>query len=297
MNDNSLFSPAYLRGLLKAAGLSARKSRGQTFLIDRNIAEKIIRSAGLGRDDAVLEIGPGPGTLTRELCRRAARVIAVEWDRGLVRVLREQTRDCSNLEVLEEDFLKTDLAALAARLGAGRRPGSVLKVVANLPYSISGPLVAKLIESDAGFSLLVLMVQKEMGERIVSPPGRKRYGRLSVLARMYSRPRIVAAVCRNSFFPRPRVDSVIVRFDIIPPDERPVRDLALWRPVAAAAFAQRRKMLKNALAAGRGLDYTEEQIVTACSRAGIDPKDRAENLSADDFYRLASALGEIKMDR
>ncbi len=297
MSDNSLFSPVYLRNLLQEGGLAPRKSRGQNFLIDRNIAEKIITAADLGATDAVLEIGPGPGTLTGELTRRAARVIAVEWDRGLTRILRERTRGCLNLEIIEEDFLKTDLASLAARLTAGVPAVSALKVVANLPYSISGPLLVKLLESAAGFSVLVLMVQKEVGERIVSPPGGKRYGRLSVFSRMYSRCRIVSSVSRNSFYPRPRVDSVIIRFEMLPPPLRATGNPVMWRPVVRAAFSQRRKMLKNALVADDTLDYTEEEVVTACARAGIDPRQRAERLSADDFSRLSIALGEITRER
>lgn len=291
MSDNLLFSPAYLKDLLSREGIFARRSRGQNFLIDRNVADKILRAADLGREDTVLEIGPGPGALTLELCRLAGKVVAVEWDRGLVRILREQAIEYDNLEIIQEDFLKTDLAALSDRLRNYRTPRTGLKVVANLPYSITGPLLVKLLESEIGFSILVLMVQKEVGERIVSPPGNKRYGRLSVLCQSYSEVQIVAHVSRNSFFPRPRVDSVILRFKIFPEDESSITDLALWKNLVRAAFAQRRKMLKNTLAADRQLGYNENQIVAACLSAGIDPKGRAEQLSTEDYIRLANTLG------
>lgn len=293
MSYNPLLSPGYLRDLLNKEGLSLKKSRGQNFLVDRNVVRKILRAACLSRDDAVLEIGPGPGGLTHELCRLAGKVVAVEWDRGLVRILREQASERDNLEIIQADFLKTDLTDLADRLRSGTTPPTRLKVVANLPYSITGPLLVKLLESEIGFSILVLMVQKEVGERIVSPPGNKNYGRLSVLCRTYSELEIIAPVSRNSFFPRPMVDSVIVRFKVYPSSESPIADPALWKNLVRAAFAQRRKMLKNTLAADQQLGYSEDQIVAACLRAGIDPKRRAEQLSVEDFVRLANETHDL----
>jgi len=259
-------------------------------LIDRNRGEAIAAAAGLGRGDAVLEIGPGPGALTRELCRRAGRVLAVELDRILARILREETADCLNLEIVEEDFLAADLADLVRRLGPPPAEEGRLKVVANLPYSVSGPILARLLEPRLGVSLMVLTVQKEVGERIVSPPGGRRYGRLSVLARIYSRPEIIAAVSRNSFYPRPRVDSVVVRLEMIPVPELPALDRVFLRELIRAAFGKRRKMLKNALAGDRELGYSEPRIQAACSGAGIDPRSRPEELAAGDYIRLAAAL-------
>jgi 16S rRNA (adenine1518-N6/adenine1519-N6)-dimethyltransferase len=287
---NPLFRPAYLRSILAAAGFSPQKSRGQNFLIDRNRGEAIVAAAGLARSDAVLEIGPGPGALTRELCLRAGRVTAVERDRVLARILREETGDLANLEIVEEDFLAADLPELIRRLRAAAEPDARLKVVANLPYSVSGPILARLLESGAGFTRMVLTVQKEVGERIVSPPGGKRYGRLSLLARIYSRPEIIAAVSRNSFFPRPRVDSVVVRLEMIPVPELPALDRVFLRELIRAAFGKRRKMLKNALAGDRELGYSEPRIQAACAAAGIDPRSRPEELSAGDFINLAGHL-------
>lgn len=290
MSDNLLFSPVYLKDILLKEGIFARRSRGQNFLIDRNVADKILRAADLSREDMVLEIGPGPGALTIELCRLAGKVVAVEWDRGLVRILREQAIEYDNLEIIQGDFLKTDLKALASSLRSDITPSAGLKVVANLPYSITGPLVVKLLESEINFSNLVLMVQREVGERIVSPPGSKRYGRLSVLCRTYSDVEIVAPVSRNCFFPRPGVDSVVLRFKIFPASEFQIADPVLWKNLVRAAFAQRRKMLKNTLASDRQLGYSEDQIVAACLRVGIDPKGRAEQLSVEDYIRLANTL-------
>ena len=294
---NPLFRPAHLRSLLAAAGFAPRKSRGQNFLIDRNRGEAIAAAAGLDRSDRVLEIGPGPGALTRELCRRAGKVIAVERDPVLAGILREQTRDCPNLEVIEDDFLKLNLDELLRRLKETDPPSGRLKVVANLPYSVSGPILARLLDSAGGFSLMVLTLQKEVGERVVSPPGGRGYGRLSVLARLYSRPEIIAPVSRNSFYPRPRVDSVVVRFRMFPgngPGSGPDR---LLREVIRAAFARRRKMLKNTLAADRGLGYSETRILAACREAGIDPRSRPEELPAEAFRRLAAALERPRLNR
>ena len=294
MNDNLLFSPVYLKDILSKEGIFARRSRGQNFLIDRNVADKILRAADLSDADNVLEIGPGPGALTLELCRLAGKVVAVEWDRGLVRILREQAIEYDNLEIIQEDFLKTDLTTLADCLRCGSPSLTGLKVVANLPYSITGPLLVKLLESEIGFDILVLMVQKEVGERIVSPPGSKRYGRLSVLCRTYSEVEIVSQVSRNSFFPRPGVDSVILRFKIYPAGESLIDDPALWRNLLRAAFARRRKMLKNTLAADRQLGYSEDQIIAACHRVEINPRGRAEQLSVEKFIQLANALEKLE---
>ncbi len=293
---NPLFRPAYLRSVLDGAGFSPQKSRGQNFLIDRNRGEAIVREADLDRSDAVLEIGPGPGTLTRELCLRAGRVIAVERDPVLARILKEETADCPNLEIVENDFLSVDLPELFRRLRGAPPPPARLKVVANLPYSVSGPILARLLEPEAGIALMVLTVQKEVGERIVSPPGGKRYGRLSVLAAIRSRPQIAAAVSRNSFYPRPRVDSVVVRFEMIPAPRLSPGGREFLSTVVRAAFGKRRKMLKNALAGEKGLGYSEEQVRAACREAGVDPRSRPEELAPEKFVRLAAALAGRKKD-
>ena len=287
MKSNPLLSPSHLKEILRGADLSLSKKKGQNFLIDGNVLGKIVDAAEIGPDDRVLEIGGGLGTLTMELCRRAGKVITVEWDRGLAKLLRTNCSAFKNLEVVEADILQIDLPSLVDSLRGG---GAEVKVVANLPYSISGPLLVKLLESEAGFSSFVLMLQKEVGERIASPPGSKKYGALSVLAQMYGRPRAVAAVSRNCFYPRPRVDSVLLRIEVLPERAFPVADIALWKRVVRAAFGRRRKMLKNTLVQDRELGYTEPEIAKACGRAKIDPRLRAEQIPVKDFARLADAL-------
>lgn len=297
MKSNPLLSVSRLKELLAEERLSLSRKRGQNFLVDGNIMAKIISVAELSRDDGVLEIGPGPGALTRELCRRAGKVVAVEWDRGLVELLRRNCRRFRNLKIIQADMLKTDIAPIIDCLRGDGNAENRLKVVANLPYSISGPVLVKLLESEAGFSVFVLMLQKEMGERITSPPGGKKYGVLSVLARMYARPQIVANVTRNCFYPRPRVDSVIVRFDILPERAFPVRDIGRWKKVVKAAFGHRRKTLKNALLQDEFAGCTEERIVEACARVNLDPGRRAEQLSVGDFAGLADSLKELEEER
>ncbi len=287
MKPNPLLSPSHLKVILRWADLYLLKKKGQNFLIDGNILGKIIDAAELTRKDRVLEIGGGLGTLTMELCRRAGKVAVVEWDRGLVKLLRRNCSTFKNLEVIEADILKVDLTSI---VGSLRGKDSEVKVVANLPYSISGPLLVKLLESEAGFSSFVLMLQKEVGERITSPPGSKKYGALSVLSQMYGRPRAIASVSRNCFYPRPRVDSVLLRIEVLPKRAFPVADIALWERVVKAAFGRRRKMLKNTLVQDRELGYTEPEIVRACGRIKLDPHLRAEQIPVKDFARLADAL-------
>lgn len=295
MMDNPLFSPVFLKNILLKEGIYARKGRGQNFLIDRNVAGKILRAADIRSEDAVLEIGPGPGALTLELCRLAGKVIAVEWDKGLVRILKNLSSEIDNLEIVQNDFLQVDLKELTARLKKNASALTRLKVVANLPYFITGPLLVKLLESENEFDILVLMMQKEVGERIVSPPGSKNYGRLSVICRTHSDLEIVTPVSRNSFFPRPRVDSVVIKFRVENRRKSMITDPGLWKNLVRAAFSQRRKMLKNTLAANHSLGYSEEQIVRACLRVGIDPKMRAEQIPVEDYIRLAHMLHEIKL--
>ena len=302
MKGNPLLNIGYLKFLLKENNLVLKKNRGQNFLVDGNILRKIIREADLRPNDRVLEIGAGLGTLTRELCRRAGNVIAVEWDRGLTELLFKQTAECNNLQVIQGDILRMDFSSLLENTGSkipqfdmedkGRRGNSTgkFKVVSNLPYSICSPVLIKLLESKIGIQTMVCMVQEELGSRIVSKPGKKSYGILSLLAQMHSRPRIAFKVSRNCFFPLPRVDSAVINFQMLEGAAYPVKDIKLWKALVKAAFARRRKMLKNTLAQDDKVNYTSDQIIRGCSRANLDPNLRAEQLSVEDFARLADAL-------
>lgn len=286
MLESPLLNRTYLINLLRENHLRLSKRRGQHFLTDGNILDKICRTADLQPDDLVLEIGAGAGTLTRELARRAGEVVAVESDRGLFRLLQAEISSRKNVHLIQADILRTDLDELR---GAFHSPGKI-KVVSNLPYSIAGPVLIKFLESDLEIDNLICMVQQEVGERLAAGPGSKRYGVLSLLTQMHSRPRIVFPVKRNCFFPPPRVDSVIVQLRMIPRPHPGVSFPLLWKQLVKTAFSSRRKMLKNNLARDPGLNYTPEEIKTAFSRVRLELTCRGEELTVEDFIRLTDAL-------
>ncbi len=291
--ENPLVNRSYLSGLLRSRGLYLSRRRGQNFLVDRNILAKIVGAGEPGPSDLVVEIGAGAGTLTRELAYRAGRVKAVEVDRGLAELLRETVAELPNVEVIEADFLRLDPLRLLSPESFGAAAGMGVKVIANPPYSIGGEILARLLLSSENLRLMVLTLPREVGIRVTSPPGSGDYGTLSVLAGMFSRPEVLFPVGRRCFFPVPRVDSVVIRFEIVPGGRYPVSDLSLWKSVVRAAFGRRRKFLKNSLASLSALGYTARMLTEACRRAGIDPSRRAETLSGQDFARLSDELAAI----
>jgi 16S rRNA (adenine1518-N6/adenine1519-N6)-dimethyltransferase len=276
-----LASPATLRALLARHEIRLERRLGQHFLADSNILRKIAEGARLSRADAVFEIGPGAGALTVELAQRAGRVVAIEVDPRLVEVLRETVGAMPNVTVVTGDVLAADLRAL---LSPRRRRW---KAVANLPYAITSPAIARLIEHRDLFCSMVLMVQREVADRLMAQPGGKEYGALTVLAQTYCAVERVLQVSRACFFPPPQVDSTVVRFvmrrrPLVPPDLEGV-----YFAVVRAAFGYRRKTLANALAAGLGLDKVQTQALIR--QAGLDPGQRGESLSLREFVRLARA--------
>jgi 16S rRNA (adenine1518-N6/adenine1519-N6)-dimethyltransferase len=285
----NLTSPSHVDALLRQHGLRPRKRWGQNFLIDRNTLENVLRAAAIEPEDRILEIGPGLGTLTRELAHRCRRVVAVEIDPLLVAVLRGETvADLANVEVIEADALEIDLAAI---LGAGTgAPTGFWRVVANLPYYITTPLIERLLAVKERLERIVLLVQREVAERLVAAPGSEAYGALSVFVQYHTTPEITARASRNAFLPPPGVDSAIVRLLIGREPAVPVRDEAVFFQVVRAAFQQRRKTLLNSLATVPGL--SREAAGAALARAGIAPSRRGETLGVADFARLADAVFE-----
>lgn len=282
----NLTAPSQVSALLRRHSIRPNRRLGQHFLIDRNILEKVVRAAELASGDRVLEVGPGLGTLTRELARRAELVVAVELDRALQPVLAETIGGLPNVRLEFADIMKADLG----RLCPGPGPW---KVVANLPYYITGPLMDKLLSFGRGagsgvepFPLLVVMVQEELAERMVAPPGTKDYGAFSVLVNYYAQPELVSRVPATAFLPPPKVGSAIVRLR-----GRRVPAAApepVFFAVVRAAFTHRRKALKNSLAAGLRCD--ESLIAESLRLAGIDGDRRGETLSLEEFGALAQAL-------
>lgn len=273
------------REALAAAGLRPQRRFGQNFLCDPTLARRIVDTAEVSASSAVLEIGPGLGALTEELAARAGRLYLVEIDRGLAARLAERWADEPRVQVVQGDVLALPLDAIV------REP--VATVVANLPYNISTPVLFRLLTLRARFPRAVLMLQREVAERLASKPGTRDWGVLSVLVQTYAQVRLAFGVSRRSFLPPPRVDSAIVdvRWSV---DARvDVGDAETYQALVRAAFGQRRKMLHNAvaaLAADRGI--TGDAVGALFARAGVDPKARAETLDLAAFERLARALAD-----
>jgi 16S rRNA (adenine1518-N6/adenine1519-N6)-dimethyltransferase len=270
------------RVLLERYGLAAKKSWGQNFLVDPNVQARIVAAASLSPDDVALEIGPGLGALTAHLVQQAARVIAVERDPDMVRVLQGEYAGRPTLEIRQLDALDLDFAA-----AAGQRP---LVVVGNLPYQITTPLLFAITGAAARGRVIaraVLMVQREFAERVVAPAGSKIYGRLSVMVQQQAAVELLFHVSPGAFHPRPAVTSTVFRLVPRAQPLAPVHDEAMFAAVVKAAFATRRKMLRRALAPLFG-----ERAIPALARAGIDETRRAEELDVAAFARLANALCE-----
>lgn len=265
-----------------------QKKFGQNFLIDTHVLEKIIASAGITKDDCVLEIGPGIGTMTQYLAEAAARVVTVEIDRNLIPILKETLAEYENVTIINEDILKVDINALVKTYNGGRP----IKVVANLPYYITTPIIMGLLEGGALVDTITVMVQKEVADRMQEGPGSKNYGALSLAVQYYSRPEIVANVPPNCFIPRPNVGSSVIRLTRY--EERPVKvkDETLMFKLIRASFNQRRKTLQNGLGNSPDLSCTKEQVAESIEAMGLPAAVRGEALSLEQFARLSDLLGE-----
>lgn len=267
-----------------------QKKFGQNFLIDTHVLEKIISAAGITKDDCVLEIGPGIGTMTQYLAENAGHVVAVEIDRNLIPILKETLADYDNVTVINEDILRVDIKALAEEYNGGKP----IKVVANLPYYITTPIIMGLFESGVPIDNITVMVQKEVADRMKEGPGSKDYGALSLAVQYYAEPEIVANVPPNCFIPRPNVGSAVIRLTRHKEMPVQVKDPALMFKIIRASFNQRRKTLQNGLGNAPELPYTKEQIAAAIAEMGLTPTIRGEALSLAQFAQLSDILGEMK---
>jgi 16S rRNA (adenine1518-N6/adenine1519-N6)-dimethyltransferase len=281
--DKKATYSAQVKNLLRQFGLKARKSLGQHFLVDDAILGIIIEAAELSRSDTVIEVGPGLGILTSELASHAGNVIAVELDTELASLLKRRLVLLSNLRVINADILKVK----PSQVLGGK---SKYKVVANLPYYITSPVLRYFVEASPKPSLMVMMVQKEVGDAIVAGPGKMSL--LAVSLQMYSRIRIVAPVPARSFYPQPKVDSVILRFDMLSEPAVKVADINGFFEVVKSGFSSPRKQLHNSLAHGLGLKPAE--VAPFLNQAAIDPKRRAETLSLEEWARLYEVLAVSK---
>lgn len=283
-----LGKPQNTIAVLQKYNFNFQKKFGQNFLIDPRVLEKIIRAAEITQEDFVLEIGPGIGTMTQYLCENAREVAAVEIDRNLIPILADTLSAYENVEVLNEDILKVDINRLAQEKNQGRP----IKVVANLPYYITTPIIMGLFESHVPVDSITIMVQKEVAERMQAGPGTKDYGALSLAVRYYARPEIVANVPPNCFIPRPKVGSAVIRLTRHRENPVQVRDERLMFRMIRASFNQRRKTLVNGLNNGAELNLEKQQIVNALGTMGLAPDIRGEALTLEQFAALSNLLGE-----
>ena len=276
---------AAIEALLRRHGFHFSKSMGQNFLIDASIPAAIAEASGAGEDNAVLEIGPGIGALSHELCARAGKVVAVELDRALLPILAETMANYDNFEVVSADILKIDLPALVREKFAPLTP----IVCANLPYNITTPALTALIESKC-FESITVLVQKEVAERLCAAPGTAAYGAFSVYMQYHTAPQLLFEVGRECFRPQPKVTSAVLRAELRREPPVAVEDEKLFFRVVYAAFALRRKTLVNSLMTGFGSQLSKEQIAEAVVSAGLEPTVRGEKLGLEEFARLARAL-------
>jgi 16S rRNA (adenine1518-N6/adenine1519-N6)-dimethyltransferase len=271
--------------------LRPKKGLGQNFLSDTNIIARIVESAGISAEDHVLEIGAGRGALTRAIAGKGAKVLALELDRRLVPLLEEEFAGQGNVEVIQGDILEADLREMLLA-----RNHEKWKVAANLPYNISSQVLLKFIDDRALFSRLVLMLQREVGERLIAPCGCKEYGILTLFCRLHFDIRREFIVRPGSFFPVPKVDSVVLRFQPLPAPRVDVGEEGFFRALVRAAFSHRRKTLWNCLK-GQYFAPDGEELMEILAGCGIDPGRRGETLSLEEFAELSRAFLRVKVGR
>lgn len=271
------------KDIVKKYGFKFTKSLGQNFLVDDSVLMDIVEGSEVNKEDLVIEIGPGVGTLTSELLKRAKKVYAVELDEGLIPILKEELKDFDNFELVHKDALKVNFNEL---IGEEKS----VKMVANLPYYVTTPIIAKLLNEDYNFKSLTIMIQKEVGERIAAEPNSKDYGSLSILVQYYCNAKVIRKVPPSSFIPQPKVESIVIKLDKLPQPRVTVRDEKLYFRIVRESFNMRRKTLWNAM---KNLKLDKELLEDAFNKAGIDPKRRGETLSLEEFANLSNSIYEI----
>ncbi len=265
--------------LLNQYGLKAKKKFGQNFLINEEIINQIIEKSEVTKNDTVLEIGPGLGTLTKHLIKSAKRVLAVELDEDMCDVLQSRFND-ENLEIINEDILKLDLNEYTKKYGS-------LKVVANLPYYITTPIIMKLLESEYDISSITVMVQKEVGERICSTSQDRENSSITISINYYAKPKIIIDVPKENFLPSPEVDSCVIKLDVLDKPPVDVKDREKFFKIIKSAFSQRRKTILNSLSSG---GYEKPHVLEVLNKLGLDEKLRAEDLDINDYANISNLL-------
>ncbi len=272
--------------VLQKYNFNFQKKFGQNFLIDTHVLEKIIDAAGITKEDFVLEIGPGIGTMTQYLCENAREVVAVEIDKKLIPILEDTLSEYDNVTILNEDILKVDINKLAEEKNGGKP----IKVVANLPYYITTPIIMGLFESNVPLDSITIMVQKEVADRMQVGPGTKDYGALSLAVQYYAKPQIAANVPPNCFMPRPNVGSAVITLKRYEKPPVEVEDAKLMFRIIRASFNQRRKTLVNGLNNSPEISLSKEVIAQAIEKLGVSPSIRGEALTLEQFARLSNLI-------
>lgn len=284
-----LTSPRTIKYIMEKYGFKFTKGLGQNFIIDEHVLERIMEGSDISNDDVILEIGPGIGVMTNVLCEHAKKVVSIEIDKSLIPVLSETVGHHENLKIINKDVLKVDLLGLVKEEFGEQKP----KLIANLPYYVTTPIIMMFLEERIPVSDLIVMIQKEVADRIIAKPSTKAYGALSVVVQYFTEPSIVTRVSRGSFMPMPNVDSSVVRLKVR--DNPPVEliDESLFFLTIKDGFGKRRKTLLNALSSGF-LKISKEQAKLALDLAGIPENTRGEALSIDEFATLANAIFKVK---
>ncbi len=288
--QNKLGNPQNTIQIIQKYEFAFQKKFGQNFLIDTHVLDKIILASGVTKDDCVLEIGPGIGTMTQYLAESAGHVVAVEIDSNLIPILNETLADYDNVTVIHADILKTDINELTQKYNGGRP----IKVVANLPYYITTPIIMGLFEGQVPIDNITVMVQKEVADRMQVGPGSKDYGALSLAVQYYAEPYIVANVPPNCFMPRPNVGSAVIRLTRHKNPPVNAQDPGLLFRLIRASFNQRRKTLQNGLNNSPEVPYTKEQIADGIESLGLSPSVRGEALNLEQFAALANFFINMK---
>ena len=285
-----LSNPTNTLAVINKHEFAFQKEFGQNFLIDEGIVNKIVREAGVTKDDFVLEIGPGIGTMTQLLCEQAGGVAAVEIDTNLIPILKETLAEYDNVTIINEDILKVDIKKLAEEKNGGKP----IKVVANLPYYITTPIIMGLFESNVPIDSITVMVQKEVADRMQVGPGTKDYGALSLAVQYYSKPQVVINVPPECFIPRPNVGSAVIRLTRYKEPPVKVKDEKLMFKLIRASFNQRRKTLANGLNNSPEINFSKEEITAAIESLHKGPSIRGEALTLSEFAALSDYFSNIK---